>query len=745
MSSVRAALDEVRQLPKALLALVALVALAAGFIGAGVSSGTVLAANDCENNVHWGRLNCHGYFTGKVSQGGDVVIKEGLPGVSNVNQYISLMSQYLNSSNKQQSVGAAFTISVMMGQNPDQYNGSTANGVAWAKANFTRWTTILQWYESQGLIDYNYTFDSNGDPYEDSGWGITSFDNFFITNPADHATSIRFRVPPGQTGQPFLIDKSCANLQGYGGPLYEPPSNPPTGDINKPKPSTGPNDPAGYDTTTDTQVYSNCNTVSGHATDPKKPSFAVPITVTFTVGGQKFTAPATAATTGSHYWSASTPAAVRSSLSAVTVAAEGLDSANNKFTLSNSPITIGPCVLPQADCGSWSTAPTSLDPGTQFTVTASVNYSSAVVRDLVIASGAKFFVSVTGPGYSRTYNDVTPLGRSGTGIVVTTPAFGPTGYSGNYSIGWGVTGAYGAKNCGSATGLPNPPVVPVTSKPYFEVDGGDVSAGAGMSVGGNDCAVSANTKAGIVSWNRGASGSYGGAGTQYAAIALSNLQDFATGQGSGIAPTGLSFANNSDGNVNLAGGMFGGHYDGAACTPDYFANANNVQTGNVTLGAQTIANGVHKTIYVDGNVYITGNIVFSGGPYANTSQIPSFSLIVKGNIYIAPGVTQLDGFYIAQPASASDTKGVIYTCTSSAFNAAPLDRNLQNICSSPLTVNGSFIGRQVWLLRTAGTLTTTPAEKFNYVPELWLSAPFGNGLGGDAGDYNSITSLPPVL
>lgn len=272
-----------------------------------------------------------------------------------------------------------------------------------------------------------------------------------------------------------------------------------------------------------------------------------------------------------------------------------------------------------------------------------------------------------------------------------------------------------------------------------------MSAGAGMSVGGNDCAVSANTKAGIVSWNRGASGSYGGAGTQYAAIALSNLQDFATGQGSAIAPTGLSFANNSDGDINLAGGMFGGHYDGAACTPNYFSNANNVQTGNVTLGAQTIANGVHKTIYVDGNVYITGNIVFSGGPYANTSQIPSFSLIVKGNIYIAPGVTQLDGFYIAQPASAGDTKGVIYTCTSSAFNAAPLDRNLQNICSSPLTVNGSFIGRQVWLLRTAGTLTTTPAEKFNYVPELWLSAPFGNGLGGDAGDYNSITSLPPVL
>jgi len=118
---------------------------------------------------------------------------------------------------------------------------------------------------------------------------------------------------------------------------------------------------------------------------------------------------------------------------------------------------------------------------------------------------------------------------------------------------------------------------------------------------------------------------------------------------------------------------------------------------------------------------------------------------VKGNIYIAPGVTQLDGFYIAQASSGSATNGVIYTCASAPFTAAPLNRNLQNTCSTALTVNGSFNARQVWLLRTAGTLSTTPAEKFNYVPELWLSAPFDNGLGGTSGDYDSITSLPPVL
>lgn len=239
-------LRSVRKLPLAASVMV---------VGVGISlayPSSAFAFNDCDPAIkHWGRSNCHGYFTNTVSNGGDVVIRSGVK-AENVNQYLSIMSGYLNSTNKQEYTSAAFTISVMMGQDPAKYNGSIANGIAWAKANYNSWADRVKWYDTNKLIDWHYAF-SSAVAYEDSGYGITNFDNFFITNPADSADDIRFRVPAGSTGTPFQIDRSCGNLQGYGSPLIAPPppttpppatpppttpppaTPPPYGDLNKPK------------------------------------------------------------------------------------------------------------------------------------------------------------------------------------------------------------------------------------------------------------------------------------------------------------------------------------------------------------------------------------------------------------------------------------------------------------------------------------------------------------------------------
>jgi|GEM_PF-5550199 len=218
-----------------------LLTVAVAFTAASLlSSGVAYALDDCSaSKIHWGRQNCHGYFTNTVSQGGDVVIRAGIK-VENVTQYISKMSSYLNAGSGQEKVGAAFHISVMMGQDPLQYNGSIQNGINWAKSNFSRWQTVVQWYSDHNLIDWHYAF-SSALPYEDSGYGITTGDNFFITNSADTADSIRFRLPVGVSGTPFMIDRSCANLQGYGSPLVIPPTtNPPTPPPGTPPPGTPP-------------------------------------------------------------------------------------------------------------------------------------------------------------------------------------------------------------------------------------------------------------------------------------------------------------------------------------------------------------------------------------------------------------------------------------------------------------------------------------------------------------------------
>jgi hypothetical protein len=309
----------------------------------------------------------------------------------------------------------------------------------------------------------------------------------------------------------------------------------------------------------------------------------------------------------------------------------------------------------------------------------------------------------------------------------------------------------------------------VVYKPYVSATGGDVEAGAPMAINGSDCTtITQDTTAGVVSWNQ-ENAAYSGAGVQYAAVVLNYLQDFATGQGSGLASSGLSFANTT----HVSGtDLFGGGYGSEPCVPDYFGPAGTmtptytgnhtfaagdmnkavyVKGGDLTVGATTVANDTNTVVYVSGNVYINGSITFSGatGGYPAVTDIPSFSIIATGNIYIAPGAAELDGVYVAEPTSAV-AGGNIYTCTTAPFAVAGLTDSVgtyYTTCNTKLDVYGSFIAKKLWLLRTSGSLSTgPPAETFHYDPETWLAEPSDVIAGqGSAGSYNSITSLPPVL
>ena len=287
----------------------------------------------------------------------------------------------------------------------------------------------------------------------------------------------------------------------------------------------------------------------------------------------------------------------------------------------------------------------------------------------------------------------------------------------------------------------------VARKPYLRVYGGDVVSGSGF-----DPSCSKNSSAQITAYSKGGGNNnngvgWSGAGAQYAVQAHGAIDQFVSAmlRGSNPAPPkGLTFANTS--------GTYGASFGDAPCVKDYFGTITSGTTdpGSTYVGG-SISNGSHTILKHDGDVAITGNVIYtSSGSWANLSQLPSLYLVVRGNIYIDRGVTQLDGAYIAQP-KADGGGGIIYTCSNGGSPYA--DSALYANCANKLTVNGAFIAKQVKFGRINGTLrqstvseTSTSAniaEVFNFSPELWLTSP-GLVTGGTV-QLDSITSLPPIL
>jgi hypothetical protein len=323
---------------------------------------------------------------------------------------------------------------------------------------------------------------------------------------------------------------------------------------------------------------------------------------------------------------------------------------------------------------------------------------------------------------------------------------------------------------------PCPPgTIKIADQPYMKVYGGDVMAGSGFITTGSTTCTPGST-GNVVGWNWPASG-YAGAGNEFAAFGLGYIDGFATDQNSSSGGIGLSFANvpvPPTNNVSPATGEFGGSFNPVNCAPDFYGTlpstatiiANPVVTpgslgsgaysysGDLTIDGGNIPDSLHPVVYVNGNVYIDGNInlgTSSDGNWASIDDIPSFELIVQGNIYIDAGVTSLDGIYVAQ-----GTGATIYDCSTGQGTQAAIDSSFYNTCDQKLTVNGSFIATNVDFMRTNNSLyqsggessaagggsSSHAAEVFNYNPAIWLGLTTNNT---QLNNYNSIISLPPVL
>jgi len=297
----------------------------------------------------------------------------------------------------------------------------------------------------------------------------------------------------------------------------------------------------------------------------------------------------------------------------------------------------------------------------------------------------------------------------------------------------------------------------VGTKPYFEGDGGDVSAGNADG----DSLLGGGT-ADVITWNANSelgSPAYDGGNTNLAVIATGSINGVVTGRGNASLPA-LSFASDQSSD-------YGGRFVSMATKPSYQANIKSTGAtalvGNTFTISQLNTNGVYTSdhdITVNGTVgagktvtliVASGKNIFVGDvKYAayTLSTMPRFTAYaspddtdVGGNIVVSGGVSLLHGNYI--------TEGTFYTCGADAatgydFSDPVTAANAAAIgaCNSKLTIYGTISASKVLLSRTVGSYVTPAAggaEIFKYGPEVWLGAPTSEKA------FDNYVSLPPIL
>lgn len=353
-------------------------------------------------------------------------------------------------------------------------------------------------------------------------------------------------------------------------------------------------------------------------------------------------------------------------------------------------------------------------------------------------------------------------------------------------------------------------------RPYFKTFGGDVMTGGWFSES-STCNTSTTSKyqdanntasdplvGGIITYAKSSGSppnliSAGGASSQFAAFVLGRVDAnqasrFGFSSNGAMGDTsvkGRTFANNQD-SLTFGGLFQDSNSTGVRqgyCMPDYYSKRPNPMPAGSTLASGsfpatsgiysangtvsphvlnsaglTLPLGSNITVYVDGNVYIGGNIRYNAADVdATINNVPKFALVVRGSIYIDPSVTELYGFYIAQPNPANASavtadEGIIWTCHPNNTNPIPYTYPATD-CRNKLTITGGLAAKQINFLRTNGDVdeaaastsegmgSANIAEVINYSPAIPLGGPFFVYPGSDTirNRIDSVRSLPPVF
>ncbi len=147
------------------------------------------------------------------------------------------------------------------------------------------------------------------------------------------------------------------------------------------------------------------------------------------------------------------------------------------------------------------------------------------------------------------------------------------------------------------------------------------------------------------------------------------------------------------------------------------------------------------------------------------NEVGHLYIIVKGDIFIEPNVTQIDSILVAytddpNPNPNPNVGGRIFTCnfdTDQNINLESLedpDANKELIdeslkynqkCQQKLVVNGALIGREIHLGRIFDTTAPKPdpvAEEINLTPEYFIGTPQLPEFSEWIYSSDSVTILP---
>ena len=172
------------------------------------------------------------------------------------------------------------------------------------------------------------------------------------------------------------------------------------------------------------------------------------------------------------------------------------------------------------------------------------------------------------------------------------------------------------------------------------------------------------------------------------------------------------------------------------------------RNGDLVINDSILMPGQHITIFVNGDVTISGHISANWGyKYSKLSEIPSFTIRAK-NIKVEPWVTLITGTYVA--------KGRFESCNGAQDKSADLGMRPDSKCQQKLKVNGAIVSENSPIFRRtfgAGNLQednqwktdriSSTAEWINYTPNLWLTT--SNGSSGSQLEgltTTQVTNLP---
>lgn len=405
--------------------------------------------------------------------------------------------------------------------------------------------------------------------------------------------------------------------------------------------------------------------------------------------------------------------------------------------------------------------PGSFEVGETFDVQVSVRNTSPSGSPSISSSDGQLVISST-PGLSG----ISP--PPGMNL-----AYGPVAPSDDQLIT--ITGVYsntpGVYNIQAKLQIPSDPPpcstpVSIGLKSYLKTFGGEVMTGG--AVGSGSCTPDSG-RGGIHAWTGQRGSDYVGASAQLTVSSLLTINEFYSASNRPAnQPKGLTIA-------NTGSATYGGARGDGRCLTDYYNDTRDASinrgnwTGSISAGrgqyfasggttninGLTVPVGSQAAIYVEGDVMVRNNIVYSAA--GSWAQSPYLVIIAQGDIRIAGNVTRLDGLYISQG-------GTIYTCAQSPGNLYDASNVFDN-CRNQLVVNGGLVSNDIRFLRMNGTLRDAVvgesianggniAEIINYTPEMYLapsplrrpasSAGSGAINPNAVGAYQSIKSLPPI-